>query len=81
MLDGAGVVFFCFVGYKSCCTWRISKRTTVLKRSNKVLTLVTSKIFKMAEKFKMADFEFLPVLTSGDSVTKERIRTYPFVKM
>jgi hypothetical protein len=35
----------------------------------------------MAEKIKMVDFEFLPIFTYGDSVAKEKIQTYAFVKM
>jgi hypothetical protein len=35
----------------------------------------------MAEKIKMAEFEFLPVFSYGNSVAKEKIQTYPFVKI
>jgi hypothetical protein len=36
---------------------------------------------KYGEKIKMADFEFSPIFSYGNSVAREKLQIYPFVKM
>jgi hypothetical protein len=85
MVDGAEVEFLDFWLYLkihkitlefSVILW-IFKPGTVLERFFEVLIVFTFKvsiIFMMAEKLKMADFEFSPVFTSGFSVAKKRCK-------